>query len=286
MLDGLDLGDDLVAVSPRVVDAGGGFDRSHLALPALDASAERFDFVGVGPAAGGQVVVGPGVTGQRLDLVPQPLPFADQRRQPPGGLRFIVRFGVVAADQLAALPTQTAEHVDQRHAVQTAGEFVQFVGRGGVVEGAQFLQFADADGEHVVEDRFVDAAQQRHQPVRAVGVAVVAGDADPPAFAVAVGHRRGAVDFVTAAGAGDADRPARRAAVHRRQISLAAVRGDAVGDRPQELHQRRLAGFVGPVEDGHRFRQRVDRQSRPDAESVDVDVANLHAFDPVRVTLV
>ena len=66
--------------------------------------------------------------------------------------------------------------------------------------------------------------------------------------------------------------------MHGRQIFLATVVGEAVQHRSHELHQRRLAGLVGSVKHRHAFGQRVDRESSPNTEAVDLNVFDFHDF--------
>ncbi len=50
-------------------------------------------------------------------------------------------------DHLAARDLQLSRHVDQRDAVQAAREFVELIGGSRIIQRAQLLQFAQADGE-------------------------------------------------------------------------------------------------------------------------------------------
>jgi hypothetical protein len=61
-----------------------------------------------------------------------------------------------------------------------------------------------------------------------------------------------------------------------RQVLAAALGREAVEHGADELHQRRLARFVGAIDDRRVVRQFVDCQGVPDAEAVDVDVFDSH----------
>ena len=267
-----DFAGERVPFGPRVEDVGRGLDASGFAFPALDALAELFDFLLAGTSEGGEFAPPASESGEVFDLVAEPIPLGEQSRQ-------LASFGVVlsggASDQVLSAEPERPHHVDERDPIEAAGEFVQLVGGGGIVEGAQFLQFADADREHVGEDRLVDLSEQGRQPVFALDQAVLSGDREPSG-GVAVGELAVATDFVTAAGAGDADRAAGGTAVDGRQVALAARFGEPVEHRAEELHHRRLARFVRAVEQRHPFGHRIDRESGPDSEPVDLNVFDFH----------
>ena len=133
------------------------------------------------------------------------------------------------------------------------------------------MQLADADGEHVGKDGFVDTAEQRHQPVRALAEPIASGDRQS-AGDVGVGQLRMSRNLITAARPAHANRPAGRAAVDRRQVAAPALLGEPVEHRAEELHHGRLAGLVGTVEQRHAFGQRIDREPGPNAKPIDLDV--------------
>ena len=62
----------------------------------------------------------------------------------------------------------------------------------------------------------------------------------------------------------------------RRQVFFAATVGKSVKHRANELHQRCLARFIGAVKQRHSFGQRIDRQSGPHAEAINLNVFDLH----------
>ena len=71
-----------------------------------------------------------------------------------------------------------ANHIDQRDAVEAAGQAVEIVGGGRVVERAELLNFLEADGEDVVVGRLIDAGEQGLELRGVARLAAVVDDLD------------------------------------------------------------------------------------------------------------
>ncbi len=102
------------------------------------------------------------------DLPPNLLPLCHE-------LRHLARAGL-RIDDLAPRRFQFPRHLDQRDAVQPRRDVVEQVGGLGVAERRQLLHLAEADGEDVVERRFVDVGEQSLHELVAVPGAVGRGD--------------------------------------------------------------------------------------------------------------
>ena len=74
--------------------------------------------------------------------------------------------------------SNSPQHVDQRDAVHARAEVVEQLGGLGVAERAEFLHFAQSDGEDVVEDRLVDVRQEDLEQVLALPGAVGGGQGE------------------------------------------------------------------------------------------------------------
>ncbi len=136
------------------------------------------------------------------------------------------------------------------------------------LERAQFLDLSQAEGEDVIERRFVDAAQQAVEQLDMLRGARAVEHAQ--LFAVRVARRmdRVARDGELAERRADLQPAAGAPAVHGGQIT-AALRRKAVENGPHELQQRGLAGFVRPVEGGQPIGKIFEPQPGPNAEAVD-----------------
>ena len=162
---------------------------------------------------------------------------------------------------------QHVDHVVQRDAIQAGREPVEPLGGGRVAERVELLHFAQADGEDVDVRRLVDVLERFAQQPVALLFAVGGDDRDfadvgRSAVGVAADRERAVVGF-------DFQPTAGSAADDGRQVPFAARRRYAVQHRPHELHQRRFAGFVRPVEDRQLGRQPAQREIVPHAEAVD-----------------
>ena len=181
--------------------------------------------------------------------------------------------------QAAAVSLQLPHHLDQRHAIDTTRQVVEQLRRVCVIQRRQFLKFANSDGEDVVEDRFVHAREQHVEQVLPLPAAVGGQHDDPPQRAFAA-VRHAALDDKLAAVVLHAEQAARFAAVDRGQVQFAAFRREPIQHGAEELHQRRLAGFVLAEEQRHAVGELVDRQLIPHAEAIDSNIGDLHAGPP------
>ena len=162
-------------------------------------------------ALGGQMAVAMVDRAEFLDFRPQLLVLGQQLHhlaRPAGGVEDAVARGL-----------QLLQHLDQRHAVQSGREVVEQFGGLGVAQRGQLLNFAQADGEDVVEHRLVDVRQQHLDEMLALPGAVGSGQRELLAGR-AVGGRVVAADLEAAVRAGHVERSAGPAAVQRRQVSL------------------------------------------------------------------
>ena len=200
------------------------------------------------------------LVGQRLDALLQLIAALHQHGN---ATRFVVRI-----KQRPAHVAQVTHDVDQRDAVQAGRQFVEQVRRFGVVECAEFLQFAQPDREHVVEGGFIDAGQQvtqqRNRHVRSVRrlhhqVFFFVGQAQ--AIQMPQDPQRSVCGV-------DIQRPAGTPPVHRWQVATTTLRRETVEHAADELHQCRLAGLVGTEHDGHTMGQSLQIELGPDTESV------------------
>ncbi len=146
---------------------------------------------------------------------------------------------------------QVTDHVGERDPIGAERQFVQQVRRGAVAESGQFLDFAQAERKHVVEDRFVDAFEQ---PGQTAGVTLLAPLIDDVERLIARLRVEIAVDDQRLMGVVDRERSTRRAAVLRRDVALAACWRETIQDGPDELHHGGFACFVLAVKDDKRCR--------------------------------
>ena len=181
----------------------------------------------------------------------------------------------LAIEDAVARGLQRPHDLDERDPVQAGGEAVEHLGRFRVAQRAQFLQFAQPDGEHVVVDRLVDVRQQGLDQVLALPGAVGRRKRQPLGTAGRAILVVVAVEVESAVGTGHVERPARPAAVDRRKILPPRGR-EAVEHRADEVQQGRLAGFVRPVEHVQTVGETLELQSAPHAVAVDFQTGDLH----------
>ena len=156
-IDGGQLPVERGALVPFVAQTGGHFDDPHLAFQLPDFVLQLRGFQQHLLAFSQQRGVARSKRVQVGDLAAEPVAL---RQQPPQQ-----RWAAVAGHQVRPPGFQFVHHLAQRDAIQAGGQIVQQPCGHGVVQRAQFLQFAQADGKHVVVRGFVDAAQNLRQAI-------------------------------------------------------------------------------------------------------------------------
>jgi hypothetical protein len=115
------------------------------------------------------------------------------------------------------------------------------------VQRAEFLDFAQADSENVVEGCFIDAGEQHPQPLGAERVAIGIEHDNLARLLAEFTRQRMPADDKLPQAIADHQFAARASAIGRRQIAVPPLRRKPVQHGPAELHQGRFAGFIGAV---------------------------------------
>ena len=138
-----------------------------------------------------------------------------------------------------------ALHFGQRNAAGADREIIQELRRAAAAQGAEFLDFAEAEREDVLERRFVEVDEDLFKLANVLGRAGVARQVQATDRAVAVGATP---NFELAGMRFDPERAAAESAADRRQILRASFIVEAVQHGADEFEQGRLAGFVLAVQ--------------------------------------
>ena len=258
---------DLLASLPRSLNVERSFDQTRRGVAFFDRLFERGRFVGQRVAFRGEFRPFFARRGKLVHLGLQLVPAFEQFED------FAV---LLFAEETGAGLSDLAGDVDERDAVEAGGEFVEVIGRRGVVERTEFLDFAQAEGEDVLERRFIDAREQFREFFGTAGASLAIDDGQFAAVVLARVERHPTLTDVLT-GRIRYEQPAPRfAAVGGRQVAQAALRREAVEHGAHELHQRGLAGFVRAVDDQRVGGQFFQLEAGPGAEAVDIDLFNSH----------
>ena len=173
-------------------------------------------------------------------------------------------------EQAGLLQAEAFERINQLLAIGTECQAIDAVGDFTILQGSQFLDLAQSDGEDFFEDRFFDAVQQGFEELSGGGAGVETGDkqiatgmgavialqAKAPTIVIDIHGARGTLD-------------------RGKSIGLACD-GKAVQHRAHEPHQRAFARFIGTVQNVQAGLRQRQMQVLPRAKAFYMQVGDAH----------
>ena len=172
--------------------------------------------------------------------------------------------------------TQLAHDVDQRNTIKSAGQLVELIGCGRIIQRPQLLHLAKADREDIAEDGFIQAPEDGGQLLRREHDTLGVRNNRIARSILRVMGSGATVDVIRAAVARDANASACLTAMRGGKVTRPTLPGEAVQHRPHELHQGCLASLVRAVEYGYVAREIIDVHLGPNAEPANVHIGYFH----------